>query len=281
MESDCAILVALTSPPDVRQLANTRRKVDVPPASSEDLDTVDVPKARSARVFFRGQGLHLGAVPLLCAIAWVFAAPSLDGGTFLGLDESLWFALTLSVPVLHQVCVWIVWRAQLGWQLFTRWFGALDMMVWGALFMPLLWLRPLFTIACAVADRGSAQLPFAVPLVLGSMCFVPALYTLYSVHRYFGLARAMGGDHFRRRYRDLPLVDQGAFAWTPNAMYTLGFLGLWGIALLANSRVALATAFFQHAYIWAHYLGTEEPDLRLIHTTSKASETRGGIGSRG
>jgi hypothetical protein len=230
------------------------------------LDTVDIPEVRSFSGFFRGQVLHLGSVVPLCAIAWVFAAPSFDGGQFMGLDEVQWFALTLLVPIVHQTYVWLVWRAQLGWQLFSRWFGAADIGVFGVLFIPLLLSRPVLTICCGIADRGSAELPPLAAWVLGAACFIPACYTLYSVHRYFGVKRAMGGDHFRRSYRTLPLVDRGAFTWTPNAMYLVGFLGLWAIALATNSRVALATAFFQHAYIWAHFLGTEEPDMRLIHS---------------
>ena len=51
----------------------------------------------------------------------------------------------------------------------------------------------------------------------------------------------------------MPMVNEGAFAWSSNAMYAIVFLGLWGIALLAGSTAALAAALFQHAYIWVHY----------------------------
>ncbi len=209
--------------------------------------------------------MHLGSLPPLCAVAFVFASPSLDGGGFLGLGEEQWFSLTLLAPILHQVYVWLGWRSQLAWQVFSRCFGRRDLTAFGVVFVPLLLSRPVLTLGCGLADRGSAGLPPWASWVLGLGCLLPALYALHGAHRYFGPARAMGGDHFRGGYRDLPFVERGAFAWTPNAMYALGFLGLWGIALLTDSRVALATAFFQHAFIWAHYAGTEKPDMRMIY----------------
>jgi protein-S-isoprenylcysteine O-methyltransferase Ste14 len=94
---------------------------------------------------------------------------------------------------------------------------------------------------------------------------VPAVYTLLSVERYFGFERAIGGDHFRSRYRQMPLVKQGAFKWSENAMYAFVFLLLWSIALFAGSWVALSLAVFQHVYVWAHYCFTEKPDMELIY----------------
>ena len=61
------------------------------------------------------------------------------------------------------------------------------------------------------------------------------------------------------------MVREGAFAWTPNAMYLIVFLGLWAIAFLYGSRIALVGALFQHAYIWVHYWFTEKPDMDLIY----------------
>jgi len=48
-------------------------------------------------------------------------------------------------------------------------------------------------------------------------------------------------------------------------MYTFAFLAFWAVALLAGSRAALASALFQHAYIWVHMYCTEEPDMRVIY----------------
>jgi hypothetical protein len=127
---------------------------------------------------------------------------------------------------------------------FTRLFGQADLAVYNAVFFPLLVLRVVVVAAISAAGAGSLRLPSTLALSLGVLLSVPALYTGWSVGRYFGLTRAAGGDHFRRRFREMPLVHQGAFAWTPNAMYTLGFLGLWSIALVARAHAGLVAALF-------------------------------------
>jgi protein-S-isoprenylcysteine O-methyltransferase Ste14 len=225
----------------------------------------DVPQARSAAFLFHGQLIHLGSLPFLTAIAAAFAAPALGDGAWLGITDSAWFTACLVIPVVHQVFVWLGWRAQLGWHVFTRIAGRFDFRVWGALFLPLLAARPLGLLGLAIADAGSANLPPALGMALGPIALAVAAWAMSSVVRHFGFDRALGGDHFRERYRHMPLVREGAFRHVPNAMYLLVFLGLWGIALVSGSLAALAAAFFQHAFIWAHYLGTEEPDMRALY----------------
>ena len=85
----------------------------------------------------------------------------------------------------------------------------------------------------------------AMAMILG----IPAAYTLYSVVRYFGIARASGIDHFDKNYRNLPLVKKGVFRFTGNAMYSFGFLTFSAIAVAGASSAALVVAFFSHAYI--------------------------------
>lgn len=116
-----------------------------------------------------------------------------------------------------------------------------------------------------LADPGSLQMPAQPALVLGLVLLVPAVLTLWSVHRDFGVERALGGDHFEVFSRILPPVRRGAFAWTGNARYAFACLILWSVALLTRSHAALVLALFQLAAIWAHYHGTERPDLELIH----------------
>jgi hypothetical protein len=102
-------------------------------------------------------------------------------------------------------------------------------------------------------------------VAIGLLLLVPAAYALWSVPKYFGVERALGGDHFREGYGDMPPVREGAFRYSSNAMYTLAFLGLWAIAFLTGSIAALAAALFQHAYIWVHWYCTEQPDMRVIY----------------
>jgi protein-S-isoprenylcysteine O-methyltransferase Ste14 len=215
--------------------------------------------------FFRGQAIHALYLAALLPAAAALAAPALDAGDWLGLSVRTWFWLCVGGAVVHQVVVWAVWRGQLCFLAFTRAFGERDLMVWAAVFFPFLVSRPLLVAAVAAADPGSLALPRWLSASLGAALLVPALYTLVSVERYFGPRRASGADHFRRRFRELPIVRQGAFAWTDNAMYVLAFLGLWSIALLAGSHTALVAVLFQHAYIQVHWIATERPDMQLLY----------------
>ncbi len=221
--------------------------------------------ASSIQFFFRRQQWHLAALLILVPLAWAFAAKGLNTGTWLGIQDTVWFWLAIGVAIGHQLVVWVVWRSQLGWSVFTNLFGRYDLLAWGLIFMPLLMARPILVVGLAIANRGSLDLPLPLSVGLGLVLLVPAVYTLWSVARYFGIPRAIGGDHFRPHYRTMPLVRQGAFAWSGNAMYAFAFLGLWSIALLIGSQAALGVALFQHAYIWVHFYCTEAPDMDFLY----------------
>lgn len=225
----------------------------------------DIPAARTPGYLFKGQAFHLLAILGLFAVAYAFAAPVFTGGTWLGLTVAEWFWLNAALVVVHQVIVWLVFRGQLGWRVMTKIFGRADMAVWGLIFMPMLLLRPVTVLGVALADTSTLALPEWITLVLGLALCVPAVFAMYSVARYFGIPRALGGDHFREHYRRMPLVTGGAYRYTGNAMYGHIFLGLWAIALLSGSQAALAAAFFQHTYIWVHYVATEKPDMDLLY----------------
>lgn len=232
---------------------------------SDRVDTLTLSEARSLRFLFRGQVLHALATVIFASVGWALAAPFFGGRTWLGVTDTGWFWATVGLCVVHQLYVWLVFRGQLVWGIFTRWFGQYDLTVHAVFFMPMLVVRPLVILAAGLADPTTLALPRWVEFTFGSALLVPALYTDWSMIRYFGLERALGGDHFRRKFREMPLVEEGAFRWSPNAMYTFSFLGLWSIAFLLGSHVALVAALFQHAFVWAHYLGTEQPDMELIY----------------
>ncbi len=116
-------------------------------------------------------------------------------------------------------------------------------------------------------DRGSLSLYPITQVILTFALIVPGIYAMYSVQRYFGMARAAGGDHFDDRYRDMPLVTEGIFRFTSNGMYLYAFLLFWAIAVAFNSVAALIVAAFSHAYIWIHFYATEKPDMGFIYGT--------------
>lgn len=219
--------------------------------------------------FWHRQFQHLLLLTGLVAGALYIGQPTLGDGRFLNIPTSAWFYAALIVVIAHQVIVWIVFRGQLCFNLLTRIFGRYDMIIWGFIFMPLLFLRALLLIALGLSDMGSLPQFRTLQIILAIILLLPSLFALYSVARYFGIGRALGGDHFRQAYREMPMVRKGAFKYTSNAMYGLAFLGLWSIALFSGSRAALAIALFQHAYIWVHMYTVEEPDIGVIYGGSQ------------
>lgn len=218
---------------------------------------------------WHGQLRHAILLAAILPGALALAEPALGDGAWLGLSDRTWLLAALAVPILQQAFVALLWRAQLCHGLLTRLFGEAGFTVWGAIFFPLLVLRPLLIIAVGAADPGSVDIPAALGLGLGAVMLVPAVWTMHSVKAYFGFARALGGDHFFERYRTMPMVRKGAFKYSSNAMYTFVFIGLWGLALLFRSRAALAMALFQHAYIWVHWYCTEQPDGVVLYGRSQ------------
>ncbi len=235
---------------------------------SSDPLTIAVPAGH----MWHGQFPHMLLLAALLPGAWALAGPSLGDGSWLGVSDSRWFVAALAVPVIQQVAVALLWRAQLCHSLLTRVFGDMGFVLWGVFFFPLLIARPLLVIALGVADAGSLGIPAVIGVPLGTLLLLPAVWAMHSVGKYFGFARALGGDHFFERYRTMPMVREGAFQCSTNAMYTFVFLGLWGIALICASRAALAVALFQHAYIRVHWYCTEQPDLVVLYGPSPVEE---------
>jgi hypothetical protein len=222
----------------------------------QDLD--DIQARLSWRHFFKGQLHHL-----LLALVLVPGALYLLGPVEAETQRAA--TLLIALVVAHQVVVWLVWRAQLCFGALTRLVGRADLAVWSAIFFPFLAARVAGTVLIGRLDGGSLGGPRGLHVIGGVALLAQALYTGWSVIRHFGLIRAVGADHFRDRYRRMPLVTEGAFRVSENAMYTFGFLALWGLALLFASRAALALALFQYAYIWVHWYCTEQPDLALLY----------------
>ena len=222
-------------------------------------------EARSLQYFFHRQGLHFFALLILIPTTWSLAAPVLENGSWLSVPATRWFWLAVGMAVLHQVLGWIGFRLQLGWAALSRLFGSADMLIWGLVFFPLLIARPILVIGLAKSTQNTLLLPEVLAAFLGVILLIPVVYTIWSIYKYFGFVRGMGGDHFRKRYREMPLVNEGAFQWCGNAMYTFAPLLLWAIAYILGSQAALTVALFEHAYVWVHYYCTEKPDMKIIY----------------
>lgn len=202
-----------------------------------------------------GQWLHLGSLALLLALAG-FAWERL------GRPFPLAFWIAVAIPILHQAFVWLAWRIELRSGATSRTLGFRGYVV---VFFVLFFGRFVAALVLAWLDRESLGIPLLPRALLTVLLAVPALYAGYSVRRYFGMIRAAGADHFDPRYREMPLVKEGLFRFTDNAMYVYAFLSFWAVAVAFDSSAALVLAAFSHAYIWVHFFATERPDMRFLH----------------
>src|SRR5512140_1655953 len=122
----------------------------------------NVPEARTASHLFRGQPLHWLMLLVLAWLAHRIAAPALGDGGWLGLSDRAWFWLGIAAAAGQQIVGWAAWRAQLGWQVFTRAFGRRDLLVFEIAFAPFFLARGAVVIGLGVADRGSLGLSPAI-----------------------------------------------------------------------------------------------------------------------
>jgi len=216
---------------------------------------------------FERQAQHLLALTLLLlSIFLISRREGFQAGQFLELSTQTWLWISIAVPVTHQIVAIFTWRAELYYNLMGRWFGERAFHAWGIGFMALFIARPLSIIGLGIANRGSIPIPAIIGVISAVLCLPFLIYLGYSIHKHFGINRALGIDHFEpEKYKQIPFVRGGIFRWTPNAMYKFGFLILWVPGLLLLSKAALLSALFSHIYIWVHYYCTELPDMRHIY----------------
>ncbi|MCW9033268.1 MAG: phosphatidylethanolamine N-methyltransferase family protein [Rhodospirillales bacterium] len=217
-------------------------------------------------LFFEGQVLHFtGLLLLLCALYFAVQTTEMQQGSFLGLQTTDWIVLAAGNAIAHQVYVWLCWRWELYSQGVTSTFGEKAFLLYKIVFSILIILRPVLAFLLGWSNRGSLDINPWVGYGVSLVLFLPAIYMMYSVVHFFTFNRAFGIDHFDASYRKAPLVRDGIFKWTPNAMYVFGFFILWVPAFLFQSQAALVAAAFSHVYIWIHYFATEKPDMKRIY----------------
>jgi len=205
---------------------------------------------------FKGQLIHLIALIILFSLTWKI-------WKIFGSQFPYLFWTCILIPTIHQIYVWLTWRLELKSKLISKTIG----FNWYLnIFFLFLLLRPISLFALAFLDANSLGLSITFRIIFTVVTFIPAVYTILSVKRYFGFKRAAGADHFKSEYRSMPLVKDGIFKYTSNGMYLFGFFILWSIALGFNSCSSLLVAAFSHVSIWIHFYATEKPNMNYIYS---------------
>jgi len=126
----------------------------------------------------------------------------------------------------------------------------------------------LFSIGLCFADYGSWFNPGWIAWSISVLIFIPFIYTIYSIKKYFGFIRATGIDHFDLNYKNIPFEKRGIFKWSSNAMYTFAVAVFFGLAISAGSKAMFVFAAYTYIGGWLHYFCTEKEDFKAIYGNS-------------
>ena len=203
----------------------------------------------------------MGGTIVLFYIGTQFVDLQSNNNTFIGISALGWFVVAMSVPLIHQVYVWICWRSELCWKSITNTIGLKGYVI---LFFILIISRLSAIVLCFV-DYGSLYKPGWFAWILAGIIFIPGAYTMYSVKKYFGFMRAAGADHFDPKYRNMPFEKRGIFKWTPNAMYVFAIGIPFAFATATGSKSMFIVAIYTYVSIWLHYFCTEKEDFKVIY----------------
>ena len=211
--------------------------------------------------FFKHQIWHLGGTIVLFYIGSQFVDLKNNTNTFISISTLSWFMIAMSMPLIHQIYVWLCWRSELCWKLISKTIGFKGYVF----FFFILIISRLSAIVLCFLDYGSLYTPGSFAWSLAVVIFIPGIYTMYSVKKYFGFLRAAGADHFDPKYRDLPFERRGIFKWSPNAMYTFAIGIPFGFAVATGSQSMFVVAIYTYISIWLHYFCTEKEDFKVIY----------------
>lgn len=222
---------------------------------------------KTIRKVFKYQFLHLLlALLFLMGTAWYITIDddTLRGSLF-GISTGVWLAIGVSVPILHQAYVALVWRLELFKQSFTsRWGMKRAFFIYAIGFTVLFVARLIVITFLAFSNQNTLAVEPYLAYALAVLLTPLYVYLFYSVKKYFTIERAFGIDHFDKEY-DVPYVKEGIFKYTNNGMYIVGLLILFIPGLLLLSKAALLVALFNYLYIWVHYFCVEKPDMIEIY----------------
>jgi hypothetical protein len=211
--------------------------------------------------FFKHQIWHIGGIIVLFYIGAQIVDLKSNINTFLGISALSWFMIAMSVPIIHQAYVWICWRSELCWQSISKTIG---FKAYAIIFF-ILGLSRFSAIVLCFVDYGSLYKPGILAWVISIIFFIPGIYTMYSVKKYFGFLRAAGADHFDPKYRDMPFEKRGIFKWSSNAMYVFAIGIPFAFAVATGSQSMFVVATYTYISVWLHYFCTEREDFKIIY----------------
>ena len=214
--------------------------------------------------FFKNQIWHMGGLILLFYVSLQLVNFENSLNNFLGISAKNWFLFSMMTPLFHQGYVWLCWRSELCWKTISRTIGFKGYVL---IFFIVSILR-FFSVGLCFADYGTWFTPGWIAWSVSVLIFIPFIYTIYSIKKYFGFMRATGIDHFDLNYKNIPFEKRGIFKWSSNAMYTFALAVFFGFAISAGSKAMFIFAAYTYIGGWLHYFCTEKEDFKVIYGNS-------------
>jgi len=211
--------------------------------------------------FFKNQIWHIGSLIVLFYLSLQMVDLETNSKVFFGISSKNWFLFAMTTPLLHQGYVWVCWRSELCWKTISRTIG---FKVYVVVFFILGILR-LSSIGLCFADYGSWFIPGWITWSVSVLIFIPFIYTIYSIKKYFDFLRATGIDHFDPSYKNIPFEKRGIFKWSSNAMYTFAIPVFFCFAISSGSKAMFVFATYTFIGAWLHYFCTEKEDFKVIY----------------
>ena len=211
--------------------------------------------------FFKHQIWHIGGTIVLFFIGTQIVDLDNNTSTFLGISALSWFMIAMTIPLVHQVYIWLCWRSELCWKSISNSIGFKGYLI---IFFILIISRFSAVILCFV-DYSSLYKPGWLAWIISIIIFIPGIYTMYSVKKYFGFIRAAGADHFDLKYKNMHFEKRGIFKWSSNAMYMFGLSIPFAFAISTGSESMFVVSVYSYISIWLHYFCTEKEDFKVIY----------------
>ena len=211
--------------------------------------------------FFKHQVWHIGGLIIFFYLSCQLVDFENNSNAFLGISAKNWFLFAMMTPLLHQGYVWLCWRSELCWKTISRTVGFKAY----AVIMIIIGILRLSGIGLSFADYGSWFTPGWIAWILSVLIFIPFIYTIYSIKKYFGFMRATGIDHFDLSYKDKPFEKRGIFKWSSNAMYAFAIPVFFGFAFSSGSKAMFIFAAYSFIGVWLHYFCTERENIKVIY----------------
>ena len=124
---------------------------------------------------FEKQGQHYLLLIVLLLGVYFLATGDVLSGQLWGISTQTWLWIAIATPVLHQIVVVFLWRAELYHHKMTEWFGDKGFPVYKVIFTILFVGRPVTLILLGISNANTLNLNPVIAYSIAVLLFIPFL----------------------------------------------------------------------------------------------------------